>query len=114
MRQTPWVIIIMLCGLWPVAGCLDLSNALPVGTPFVARGTTVVIEVAGEPCRVWIAENGVTYHLFQDPLLSNEVFDQIMTPGTTARLVLTTRADLAVSCQVGTIVEVQESLEIVP
>ena len=96
------------------AGCIDLSGAtlLPVGTPFVVTGTATVIDT-GEPCLVWLGDNGVTYHLFQDPLLQNESFDVITEPGTTSRLVVVTRTDLEVGCETGTIVEVQEVLEIV-
>lgn len=97
--------------------CIDLSdeNILPVGTPFVLQGTATVISTDGGPCAVWIGENGVTYHLFQDPLLDNDLFDQVTTSGTTSRLVIATRRDLEVSCQLeteGTIVEVDEILEV--
>ena len=97
--------------------CVDLGEAqqalLPGGAPFVVRGTATIVEVSGAPCLVWIGENGVTYHLFQDPLLDNESFDRITTPDTTSRLVIATRSDLVVACQVGTVVEVQEVLEII-
>jgi len=95
-------------------GCIDLPEdltLLPTGTPFVVTGTAAIVDNEG-PCPVWIAENGVTYHLFQDPLLENELFDSVTTPGTTSRLVVATRADLDVTCQIGTIVQVQDVLEI--
>lgn len=75
-------------------------------------GTTEVIDNGG-PCLVWQGQNGVTYHLFQSLLVSNEDFDTITTPGVTSRLLLLPREDLAVACQVGTIVEVEDILEIV-
>ncbi|MCP4591320.1 MAG: hypothetical protein GY842_11270 [bacterium] len=98
-------------------GCVDLDvnipdNLLAVGTPFVISGTAEVIDRHG-PCLIWIGENGVSYHLFQDPLLDSGVFDTITTPGTTSRLELAERNDLEVSCQVGPIMEVQDVLEIV-
>jgi len=79
---------------------------------FVVRGTAVVVESSG-PCPAWIAENGVTYHLFQSPGLDNETFDRVTAPGTTSRLVLATRGDLELACQVGTIAQIMDVLEIV-
>ncbi len=84
----------------------------PTGTPFIIRGTADIIDNGG-PCPIWRGDNGVTYHLFQNPLLDNETFDRITTQGTTSRLQLSTRNDLVVDCQVGTIVEVDAALEIV-
>jgi hypothetical protein len=100
-----------------VSGCIDLAlNApetlLPVGTPFVVKGTAAVID-SGGPCLIWEAENGITYHLFQDPRVDNETFDRVTTPGVTSRLEIAIRNDLEVVCQVGRIVEVQDVLEIV-
>ncbi len=93
-------------------GCISGGGSLiSVGSPFVVKGTATVLQGDG-PCPAWIGDNGVTYHLFQDPLLENEIFDRISEPGTTSRLVLVTRSDLVLSCAVGTIVEVQEVLEI--
>ena len=87
-----------------LAGCIDLNDAssqlLPVGTSFVVQGTATTIDNDG-PCLVWIGENGVTYHLFQDAQLDNDLFDLITTPGVTSRLEVATRSDLDVACQVG-------------
>ena len=96
------------------AGCIDLSadSLLPVGTPFVVSGTAALVDSNG-PCLVWLGENGITYHLFQDVRLPNETFDQITTPGVTSRLELAVRTDLQVACQVGSTAEVQDVLEIV-
>jgi len=82
------------------------------GEPFILKGTAAVIDRNG-PCPVWIGENGVTYHLFQGGRLENADFDRITTPGVTSRLELAVRTDLTVTCQVGTIAEVQRVLEIV-
>ena len=108
------------CAFLPVvylAGCIDLAlNApdtlLPIGTAFVVKGTTAVIDNGG-PCLDWNAENGVTYHLFQDPRVENETFDRVTTPGVTSRLEIAIRNDLEIVCQIGPIVEVQDVLEIV-
>ncbi len=100
-------------------GCtfnLDLGadTLFPTGTTFVVKGTAEVIGSEFGACPVWLGNNGVTYHLFQDPRVSNEDFDEITTPGVTSRLELATRSDLEVDCQVGTIVEVKSVLEVVP
>lgn len=99
------------------AGCINIpgEDTLFVrGEPFILTGTADVLQRWGQPCPVWIGENGITYHLFQGPRLSNEEYDAIAAPGVTSRLEVATRSDLAVQCQVGTIVEVQRILEIVP
>ena len=51
--------------------------------------------------------------MFQSPALDNESFDRITTPGVTSRLEIATRDDLEVACLIGTVVEVQDVLEIV-
>jgi len=108
------LLIVGTLALTVIWGCINLPaevSLLPTGTPFVIQGTSAVVDYEG-PCPVWVGENGVTYHLFQDPLLNNETFDQVVTPGTTSRLVVVTRSDLVVSCEMGTIVEVQDVLQI--
>lgn len=107
-----------LLGAGPI-GCtfnLDLGSdtLFPVGTSFVVRGTADRIDTAQGSCLVFLGENGVTYHLFQSPRIDNDEFDLVTTPGVTSRLEIATRSDLIVDCQVGTIVEVQNILEIVP
>jgi hypothetical protein len=52
------------------------------------------------------------YHLFQDPLLDNDTFDRVTEPGTSSRLVLAARSDLELACQLGTIAQVMDILEI--
>lgn len=99
------------------AGCIDIEipvspTLFPTGTSFVVKGT-MTVENQGGPCLVWVGENGVKYHLFQHPRVSNEDYDLVTTPGTTSRLVLASREDLEVDCQAGSIVEVQDILEIV-
>lgn len=103
--------------LLSTTGCFEFTfpsevDLLPGGNPFVISGTAAILDQDG-PCLVWIGDNGVTYHLFQDPSVSNDDFDRITTPGVRARLEIMTRNDLVVSCPIGTIVEVQRVLEIV-
>ena len=100
-----------------VPGCIDIEvpiapGLFATGTSFVVSGTAALIDEDG-PCLVWMGENGVTYHLFQDPRVSNEDFDAVTAPGITSRLKLAVRTDLYVDCLVGTVVEVQDVLEIV-
>jgi hypothetical protein len=90
------------------------DTLFPTGTPFVLRGTADLAEYNGGTCLVWLGENGATYHLFQNSRVTNDDFDMITTPGVTARLELARRTDLFVDCPLGTIVEVQNVLEIVP
>jgi hypothetical protein len=94
---------------------LDLApeTLFPTGTSFVVRGTMDLVDTEAGACLVWRGENGVTYHLFQHSRVANDEFDLVTTPGVTSRLELATRSDLVVDCQVGTIVEVQNILEIV-
>jgi hypothetical protein len=108
--------LLLVLGALALPGCIDISvpvapTLFPTGTSFVLTGTATVIDNEG-PCLVWEGENGVIYHLFQDRRVTNEDFDLVTTPGVTSRLVLATRSDLVVTCQVGTIVEVQSILEV--
>jgi hypothetical protein len=97
-------------------GCTINAQLLPetfisTGSPFVVKGTSVVLDNNG-PCLAWIGDNGITYHLFQNPSVDNDTFDHITTPGVTSRLQIATRTDLQVACQLGTIVEVISVLEV--
>ncbi|UCD28645.1 MAG: hypothetical protein JSV03_16440 [Planctomycetota bacterium] len=112
-------VIIIICTLSAsifTSGCsVNLSvpeGLLTTGSPFVISGTSTLVDNNG-PCLIWIGENGVTYHLFQGLTVENETFDRITTPGVTSRLLLAERSDLDVICLMGTIVEVQDVLEIV-
>lgn len=112
-RARTWTLLFTIAA----GGCITVDipeevSLLSAGSPFVVSGTAALIDNEG-PCLVWIGENGITYHLFQDPLVDNETFDRITTPGVTSRLEIATRTDLELACQIGTIVEVQDVLEIV-
>lgn len=79
---------------------------------FVVRGTAAVVDNNG-PCPVWFGDNGVTYHLFQNPRLENDVFDRVVEPGVVSRLLLVVRDDLELTCAFGRTADVIEVLEIV-
>jgi hypothetical protein len=87
------------------------DSLFPTGTPFILSGTAALADNQG-PCLIWVGENGITYHLFQAVNLESDLFDTITTPGTTSRLQLATRSDLEVACRMGTVVEVQDVLEV--
>jgi hypothetical protein len=87
------------------------DNFVSTGTSFVIKGTMTVQDNNG-PCLVWMGDNGIAYHLFQTPSVENATFDHIMTPGVTSRLQIATRDDIPVACQVGTVVEVLNVLEV--
>ena len=101
------VVLFILAG-----GCVNLntSQLLPVGTPFVVQGT---MTTTNSGCLVWQADNGESFYLFQDPLLDNNLFDQVNSPGVTSRLVIVTRSDLTSPCKTDKIAQVQEVLEVV-
>lgn len=106
-----------LCGVLLVAtSCITVNlpeeiSLLPVETGFVLKGTSAVVDNGG-PCLVWFGQNGLTYHLFQNPRVDNATFDRVVTPGVTSRLELAKRNDLHVTCELGSILEVQNVLEI--
>jgi hypothetical protein len=91
---------------------LDIPDLLPtLGSSFVVKGEAGVLD-GDEACLAWFGDNGVTYHLFQDPDIPNKDFDEIIRPGTRSRLQLVPRDDLILTCAVGSIVDVSEILEI--
>ncbi len=92
---------------------LGTGTLFPTGASFVISGTADAVASDTGTCVVWLGDNGVTYHLFQSSRIANEDFDRITTPGVTSRLEIAPRSDLVVDCQVGSIVEVQDVLEIV-
>lgn len=111
-------VMVLLAAAW-LGGCsfnfdLGSDTLFPTGTTFVVSGTADVIPSDSGACKIWLGENGVIYHLFQTPRVANEDFDRITTSGVTSRLELATRSDLVVDCRVGTIVQVEDILEIVP
>jgi hypothetical protein len=67
-----------------------------------------------DACPLFEAETGVSYYLFQSPELDNDLFDAVTTPGAVSRISVQLRDDLDVSCRSGTIVEVQDVLELIP
>ena len=106
-----------------LSGCgegLELSlggdagvSLLPPGS-FVIRGQMQEPEGALESCRVFLADTGIRYHLFQEPDLDNDLFDAVTTPGAISRLEVQARPDIELTCHIGTIVEVRDVLELIP
>ncbi len=99
------------------AGCFDIVlpenvSLIDIGAPYVMRGSAVLLDDDG-PCLAWLGDDGNTYHLIQVQTMENELFDELVTPGTRSRLVLATRDDLSVACQVGNVAEVQNVLEVI-
>ena len=97
-------------------GCFDVNlfddmSLLPTQATFVLTGTATLLDNDG-PCLAWVGENGVTYHLFQNARIENDVFDRITTPGVTSRIEITTRNDIPLECATGQVAEVQRVLEI--
>jgi hypothetical protein len=88
------------------------DNLVSTGTSFVVKGT-MTLQAGQGPCLVWMGDNGIAYHLFQTPSVENATFDHINTPGVTSRLQIATRDDIPVACQVGTVVEVLNVLEVI-
>ena len=113
-----WAVSIVFVGCATLMGsCIDLTlpedvTLFDVGSSFVVRGTAALVDTPEGPCRVWVGENGISYHLFQSVQLENETFDQVSREGATSRLVLARRSDIELACSFGTIVEVRDVLEI--
>jgi hypothetical protein len=113
MRKLLLVVGLLMTGIYGCTVAIPGSETLfPVGSSFVVKGTTTIVDRDG-PCRLWQGENGVTYYLFQDPRVDNEIFDQVTTQGVTSRLEIAERSDLTVTCHNGPVMEVQDVLEIV-
>lgn len=89
------------------------DSLFSTGSSFVLSGTSTVLDTDNGTCLVWVAGNGVTYYLFQDPKLDNDLFDRVTEPGTTSRLEIALRNDLEVTCFDGPVAEVQDVLEVV-
>jgi hypothetical protein len=122
--KTAWYRSVCLGGgiLCALSGCIDAT--IPVGggggislfSPgaFVIRGRMDEATNMGMDCPVFRADTGINYHLFQTEAVENDVFDAVTTPGAVSRLVVQERSDLEIACQIGTIVEVQDVLELIP
>lgn len=104
------------CVLMLAASCINVAlpeeiSLLPRETSFVLRGTSAIVDEGG-PCLVWFGDNGLTYHLFQSARIDNATYDRVVTPGVTSRLEVAKRNDLHVACEMGSILEVQNVMEI--
>ena len=99
------------------AGCAEIAlpenvSLINIGSPFVMKGSAVLLDDDG-PCLAWLGDDGNTYHLIQVQTMENELFDELIAPGTRSRLVLAKRNDLTVACQMGIVAEVQNVLEVI-
>lgn len=100
-----------------MVGCAEIVlpenvSLINIGSPFVMKGSAVLLDDDG-PCLAWLGDDGNTYHLIQVQTMENELFDQLIAPGTRSRLVLAKRSDLTVACQMGIVAEVQNVLEVI-
>ncbi len=115
--MTTRLIAVLLASVPTLAGCSVNLEVLPesliaTGSPFVVSGTSILLENHG-PCPAWVADNGITYHLFQSSRVDNDLFDRITTAGVRSRLEIAVRTDLELTCRVGPLAEVRNVLEIV-
>jgi hypothetical protein len=119
VRAKSWILALAggIAAAAALSGCgalEDLTQGVIVrGEPFIISGTSGVYEYEGGICRVWYADNGASYHLFQGARVTNDEFDRVTTPGVRSRLEIAPRNDLYLKCARGQLVEVQLVLEIV-
>ncbi len=118
MRRRGWIWLtaISLAAVL-TASCIDVhlgdGGSLFPEPSFIISGTVELD--AGEPlCSRFQADNGLTYHLFQGPRLTNDEYDQLFEDGARARLEIEIRDDLVLECEEGELVEVVEVLEFIP
>ncbi len=119
MYRDPIKTVILLLLPFACVACIEVATPeidfsvalLGDSGSFVVSGTAALEDQDG-PCPVWYGDNGFTYHLFQSPRLDNELFDQVTSPGTTARLVLVVRNDLELACAFGRTAEVIDVLSV--
>ena len=84
-----------------LGGCITINlpeEGVLGGGSFVVTGVAEVVENNGS-CAIWLADDGRTFVLFQDPRLPNADFDNVTTPGTRSRLVLDLRSALGDRCR---------------
>jgi len=105
----------LLSGCGPIEIPLGTGGGISLLPPsaFVIRGRMTAPDDP-DACPQFEAETGVSYSLSQSPELDNDLFDAVTTPGTVSRIAVQVRDDLDVRCRGGTIVEVQDVLELIP
>ena len=84
-----------------LGGCITIDlpdEGVLGGGSFVVKGVAETVENNGS-CAIWLADEGRTFVLFQDPRLPNDDFDIVTTPGTRSRLVLDLRSALGDRCR---------------
>lgn len=121
LKRMAFAIAAVLC--ISTSACIDLSGLVAGLTgdtletaltgPYIVGG---VMEVDAEtrPCSLFREDSGVTYLLFQGTRMTNEDFDTLFQDGAWVRLEINRRNGLLTNCGGGTIVEVQEVLELIP
>ncbi len=116
-RPTALRLTVALVAL-PAASCIDLN--IPKGEGLFPEPSFIISGVmeldAERPlCSRFQADNGLVYHLFQGPRLTNDEYDQLFENGARARLEIEIRKDLdLLGCRRGATVEVLEVLEFIP
>lgn len=101
------------------AACITLDipsgGSLFPAPAFIVTGVMEEVDHDRPQCSQFRADNGVVYHLFQGPRLTNDEFDQLFEEGARVRLEIEIRDDLDLAtCAVGATVEVVEVLEFIP
>jgi len=100
------------------ASCIDVN--IPSGEGLFPAASFIVggvmkLDRQRPLCSEFRGDNGVVYHLFQGPRLTNDEYDQLFEDGSRARLEIQVRGDLdLVGCGLGTNVEIVEVLEFIP
>jgi len=101
-----------------VSSCIDLN--IPEGEGLFPEPSFIIsgvmeLDAEQQLCSRFRADNGLIYHLYQGPRLTNDEYDQLFQEGARARLEIEIRKDLElVPCRRGATVEVLEVLEFIP
>ena len=101
------------------AACINVDipsgGSLFPAPSFILSGVMRDVDVNRPQCSKFQGDNGVTYHLYQGPRLTNDEFDQLFEEGARVRLEIEIRDDLELfPCLAGKTVEVIEVLEFIP
>ena len=117
-RRTLLVWAAAAVGLSPAA-CIKLDvpsgDSLFPEASFIISGVMQEVDRDRPQCSQFLGDNGVIYHLFQGPRLTNDEFDELQEEGARVRLEIEIRDDLELlTCAVGKTVEVIEVLEFIP
>jgi hypothetical protein len=117
LRRQVSLIAAVAAGVLVTASCMEVD--IPSGEglfpdeSFITGGT-MEVDPRGPECSLFHADNGLDYHLFQGPRLTNDEYDQLFENGARARLEIQVRGDLELRCGFGRNAEVVEVLEFIP